>query len=438
MLLTQRQLLQPQLRERRGGSCAPRGRVRLVARCGPPSAPVNKGFSLLEWSNKVLPQGQLVGGVKEGWRLAWAAMMREMAPQSRDGAYQRPQYAFGGKIGDPAFPAEAGRYHLYLGNACPWCHRVAIAAVLRGHFRPASFTSGSSSAPANGDPKAGAKAGPGGGLAVSYTRLEDDPTRARRGGWVLSAADPDPLFGAADLWQVYDTLQPGFRGRCTAPFLVDRAVRAAVCNESADIVRSMDGLHGPWATDVVLRPPGLEAQIDDLNARIYSAINNGVYRSGFATTQAAYDAVQAELWSALDEMEARLQKSRFLLGDKITESDVWLLPTVSRLDAMYGPLFKCGRRRVFAGRDGAGGDYPALAGWVRDMWGVEVPGSAVQIRDTLDLDAARRSYHTSLFPLNPGGIVAAGPTAADLRLDAASGRGGGGLEEVCHSRGSGR
>ncbi|KAG2434518.1 hypothetical protein HYH02_012185 [Chlamydomonas schloesseri] len=461
--------------------CARRRGVRMMTVCAlPPPNPsgLSKGFSLLEWTNQVLPQGQLVSGVKEGWKLAWAAMMRELAPQSKDGSYTRPGYAFGGRLGEAQFPAEAGRYHLYLGNACPWCHRVALAAVLRGWFRP-STQAQTQQAAAGAGSGAVAAAGVGGPLLpraplISFTRLEDDPTRARRGGWVFGAADPDPVFGAADLWQVYDTVSPGFRGRCTAPLLVDRAARAAVCNESADIVRGLDAAHLPGATTAVqLRPPALAAQIDVLNARIYSAINNGVYRSGFATTQAAYDAVQAELWGALDEMEARLGASRFLLGDRLTESDVWLFPTIVRLDAMYGPLFKCSRRRIFgnsspaavarhsghagaaavarhsghagaaavasgagAAAGGCGGDYPNLAGWARDIWQLQVPGSLVQISDTFDLDAARRSYFTSLFPLNPGGIVPAGPTAADLQLGGrAPGRGSSSaLEDVCHMR----
>eukprot|EP00198_Chlamydomonas_reinhardtii_P009687 XP_001699024.1 predicted protein [Chlamydomonas reinhardtii] len=261
---------------------------RVVCALPPPSNPTGlaKGFSLLEWTNQVLPQGQLVSGVKEGWKMAWMAMMRELAPQSKDGAYTRPTYAFGGRLGEAEFPAEAGRYHLYL-------------------------------------------------------------------GWVFGAADPDP---------VYDTVSPGFRGRCTAPLLVDRSKRAAVCNESADIVRGLDAANLPGATTAVqLRPPALAAQIDVLNAR-------------------------AELWGALDEMEGRLSASRFLLGDKLTECDVWLFPTI--------------------------------------------------ISDTLDLDAARRSYFSSLFPLNPGGIVPAGPTAADLQLGSrAPGRGGSSvLEEVSWSR----
>ncbi|EFJ52989.1 hypothetical protein VOLCADRAFT_85800 [Volvox carteri f. nagariensis] len=238
--------------------------------------------------------------------------------------------------------------------------------------------------------------------------------------------------------QVYDICQPGFRGRCTAPLMVDRVRRVAVCNESSEIVRSLDEMHLPGCTDVQLRPRHLTSQIDELNAKIYSSINNGVYRSGFATTQEAYDAVQAELWSTLDEMESRLSSHRFLLGDRLTESDVWLFPTVVRLDSVYGPLFKCCRRRIFgAAGGGREGDYPALAAWARDIWQIKVPGSSLQVSGTVDLDAARVSYFKNLFPLNPGGIVPAGPTAADLQLEQPAGRGCSALQGVCYPRDTG-
>ncbi|GLI65971.1 hypothetical protein VaNZ11_009657 [Volvox africanus] len=409
-----------------------------------PESGIRKGTSLLEWTNKILPQGQLVNGVRQGWRLAWLAMMQELAPQTAKGQYSRPQYAFNGHIGDAQFPSESGRYHLYLGNACPWCHRVALAAVLRGHLVAPTATvlpqQQRRQLPQRPQPL----------QHVTLTRLEDNPTRARRGGWVFTAADPDPVFRAVDLWEVYDTCQPGFRGRCTAPLMVDRVRRVEVCNESAEIVRSLDEMHLLGCTDVQLRPKHLAAQIDELNAKIYSAINNGVYSSGFATTQEAYETVQAEFWSALDEMEARLKSSRFLLGERLTESDVWLFPTIVRLDAVYGPLFKCCRRRIFGaaspsgavsgggGGFGGAGDYPALAAWARDIWQIKVPGSRLQISDTLDLDAARSSYFRNLFPLNPGGIVAAGPTAADLRLqDLPAGRGSTALQDMCYPRDSG-
>lgn len=369
--------------------------------------PVDKGFALLEKAGKLFPQGQLVNAVKVGWRLAWQLMVRELAPQTKDGQYSRPQNAFDEVIGSDEFPVESSRYLVYVGNACPWCHRVLLALALRG-------------------------------LAVRHVavvRLEDDPTRARRGGWVFSKSSPDPVFGAADLWEVYDRLSPGYKGRCTAPLLVDARRGAPVCNESADILRMVNDMHLPGCSPVDLRPPLLSKAIDELNAVIYKFINNGVYRCGFATTQAAYDEAQAELWGAMDVMEGRLAASRFLHGDRFTESDLILFPTVLRMDVAYGPLFKCNRRRIFgAGVKAPYGDYPNLAAWARDIYQLALPVSMMSVRDTVDLDGCRRSYFGNLFPLNPSGIVPSGPTAADLRLDLPAGRGGPAMEQWAHLR----
>ncbi|MEW5299857.1 MAG: hypothetical protein WDW36_002831 [Sanguina aurantia] len=348
----------------------------------------SKGFSILEITNKLLPQGVLVQGVKLGWRSAWQLMVRELAPQSKTGAYVRPKYSFDGRIGDAAFPAASGRYHLYLGNACGWCHRVLLTLVLRG-------------------------------LAghVSVSQLTDDAEKARRGGWVFDAQNPDPVFGAQDLWEVYDTASPGFRGRCTAPLLLDKQTRRIVCNESSDILRMLNRLQLPGATHVDLYPEALHGQIDELNDMIYEDINNGVYRSGFATTQAAYDDAQTGLYRALGEVEARLSKTRFLLGDKCTECDVRLYPTIARFDAVYATIFKCSRKRI--------SDYPHLTIWLKDMY-------QIKVSDTLDVDAARRSYSTNLFPLNPSGIIPSGPTAADLHLDDPVQRGSRELTDMFH------
>ncbi|KAF5839548.1 glutathione S-transferase [Dunaliella salina] len=180
----------------------------------------------------------------------------------------------------------------------------------------------------------------------------------------------------------------------------------------------------PGSTSVDLYPGHLRGQIDELNDKIYRSVNNGVYRSGFSTSQQAYDAVQREMFSTLDELEARLSQSRFLLGDRLTEADIRLLPTISRFDAVYASIFKCNKKRIM--------DYPNLSAWLRDMWQVEVDGSSLQVRDTLDIDAARHSYHSSLFPLNPSGIVPYGPTQADLDLEKPHGRGSSNkLEDVC-------
>ena len=247
-----------------------------------------------------MPQGLLVKGVKAAWRVQWELFMRELAPQSAGGSYSRPAYTFRGQIGDPDFPAEPGRYHVFVGNPCPWCHRVLLALAVLG-LTP----------------------------AVSFSMLVDDPERASRGGWVFEGRDP--LFGCRDLRQaagmgvagggkpagetwptgspcpchihgqnviqiaacaplpcreVYTLLSPGFVGRCTAPLLVDTKARKIVCNESSLILRSLAGLRG-WlgGTRVDLRPPELVADIDAWNDRLYEGLNNAVYRAGFATTQ---------------------------------------------------------------------------------------------------------------------------------------------------------
>eukprot|EP00199_Chlamydomonas_sp_CCMP681_P002098 CAMPEP_0119108678 /NCGR_PEP_ID=MMETSP1180-20130426/15599_1 /TAXON_ID=3052 ORGANISM="Chlamydomonas cf sp, Strain CCMP681" /NCGR_SAMPLE_ID=MMETSP1180 /ASSEMBLY_ACC=CAM_ASM_000741 /LENGTH=403 /DNA_ID=CAMNT_0007094323 /DNA_START=93 /DNA_END=1304 /DNA_ORIENTATION=- len=353
-----------------------------------PTPGVDKGFSILTWTGKLLPQSLLVSGVKESWRLAWQTLVKELAPQDKTGAYVRPSYAMElkGHAGDAKYPAESGRYHVYVGNACPWCHRVLLVLVLRGLLRRSS----------SGSPH------------VSFTIMEDDPTRARRGGWVFGADNPDPVWGAQDLWEVYDKAVPGFQGRCTAPLLFDRKTKTLVSNESVDILRFFNELHVSGCIDVDLQPAHLAAEMDVLNEQIYRTVNNGVYASGFATSQQAYDGAQHALYQTLDQLEERLGRHRFLLGDKITESDIRLLPTIARFDAVYAYTFKCTKHRI--------SDYPRLSAWLHEMWQLQVEGSSLQVSTTLDVDAARRSYAGNLFPLNPSGIIPAGPTAADLNL----------------------
>ncbi|KAL4457697.1 hypothetical protein ABPG75_012562 [Micractinium tetrahymenae] len=371
---------------------------------GPDGA--KKGLGVLEWTGAVVPQGLLVKTAKYGWRTAWKTLMTELAPQSKDGTYQRPQYSFQGRIGSPELPLEPGRqagYHLFVGNPCPWCHRVLLALAVCGLED-----------------------------IVSFSRAVDDPERASRGGWVFDGRDP--VFGCRDLREVYDLLSPRFAGRCTAPLLVDllsprfagrctapllvdKKAKKAVCNESAIITRNFAELaaQGSVGSGVDLYPPELRADIDRWNDRIYESVNNGVYKCGFATSQAGFQRAEAELFAALDELEAVLSRQRFVCGERFTEADLRLFPTIARYDSVYATLFKCSRRRV--------ADYPHLQAWMRDVHQLEVPGSRLQIRDCFDLEDARRSYYSQLFPLNPGGIVPSGPTAGDLGFDAPPGRG---------------
>ncbi|KAL6779675.1 hypothetical protein ACKKBG_A13255 [Auxenochlorella protothecoides x Auxenochlorella symbiontica] len=342
-----------------------RSRARNLTTCG--ATRPKKGLSILEWTGGVIPQGVLVSGVKAAWKAAWLTFMRELAPQDAEGAYVRPTYSFEGVLGSPDFPLETGRYRLYLGNPCPWCHRVGLALAARGLSDH-----------------------------VEVVHLLDDAERASRGGWVLRA--PDPVSGARDLRGVYDSLSPRYRGRCTAPLLVDLAARRIVCNESSLIVRSLNALRLPGDSGVDLAPQHLLPEIERWNDRIQADINNGVYRCGFATTQAAYEAAEFSLHQALETVESALAASPFLCGAAATEADLRLLPTVQRFDAVYATLFRCGRRRIAH-------DYPAVDAWKARLLAAHVPGQALQLQDCYDQADAARSYYTQLFPLNPSGIV---------------------------------
>lgn len=418
----------PRVVSRRARPVRPPPRARVDVRASSSSrdddAP-NRGFGLLEWLGPVVPQGALVTGVKTGWREAHRAMVRELAPQSPEGAYVRPAYAFDGVIsptpgvaGAP-HPPEPDRYVAYVGNACPWCHRVTLTIALRGL-----------------------------GDVVRVVRMTDDAERASRGGWVFERGVPssrDPVFDAPDLRVVYDRatsgrpeFPDGYRGRCTAPLLLDAVSRRPVSNESADIVRMLDAADfqkqssanyrrvdpTPSSSETDDDPPGrvrlypahLAEEIDGWNARTYAGVNDGVYRCGFATGQAAYERAASKVASTLDELDARLATRRFLCGDKVTEADARLFPTIVRHDAVYATLFKCQKRRV--------ADLPNLSAWMRDVY--LLPGVA----ETVDVRGYLTSYFGQLFPLNPGGIVPTGPLEADLGLGQDPKRGGYSRHEV--------
>lgn len=323
-------------------------------------------------------EGILVKGVKFAWRSAWSFLVRELAPQDKTGMYVRPKYAFSHPMPSADFPLERGRYVLYVGNACPWCHRVLLALAARGLL--------------DSD-------------LIQVVRCLDDPERASRGGWYFDT--PEPFFGARDLREVYDAVSGGggYVGRCTAPLLVDVRQRRPVCNESADLVRMISALSAEAAggNDVDLYPPDLRADIDALNDTIYTGVNNAVYRSGFATTQGAYDAAQRDLWGTLRALDERLATRPFLLGDCVTEADLRLLPTVLRFDLVYHDFFRCTRYTIRA-------DFPHVQRWMMQLWG----WNAGLFQRTIDLEASRRSYYLNLFPINPSAIVPAGPTVEDL------------------------
>jgi putative glutathione S-transferase len=337
------------------------------------------GFRVLEWTGDLLPQGRLVSTAKFTWRQLWLAFMRELAPQSSDGGYQRPSYGFQGFIGSSEFPVEAGRYFLYLGNACPWCHRVAIAVALRNLSD-----------------------------SITVVKAVDDAEKASRGGWTFNV--PEPAFGAKDLREVYDACSGpgGYRGRCTAPLLVDGIARKIVCNESSLLVRALNAVQMPGSSNISLAPGHVLNEIDEWNQKIGEFVNNGVYKCGFATSQGAYDEAERRLMETLIDLDSHLAVQRFLCSDRyFTEADLRLLPTAVRFDAVYTTLFKCCRRRWK--------DFPHLQAWLLDCLSLPLPGGGT-VMDTVDLDECRRSYYSQLFPLNPGNIIPSGPTAEELQF----------------------
>ena len=341
---------------------------------------VDKGFNLLELAGgPFLPQGALVQTAKESWKFVWKRMMAELAPQDGAGNYQRPTYSFSSLDDLLDLGKNGGTYHLYYGNPCPWCQRAVLAVYWLGLHEE-----------------------------IGITRLEDNPTKASRGGWIFSDSERDRLFGGCrDLRQLYNTLSPGYTGRCTAPLLVDVTNRRIVSNESADIVRILNtSVHRERKDDEKrdLYPRELMPDIDATNKWVYTLLNNGVYRCGFATTQQAYNQASLDVRKGLERCNELLLKHDYLCGNRFTEADLRLLPTILRFDGAYAPLFKAG------GGHARIRDYPHLHAWLRRCW-QNYPDVLVP---SIDLADACESYYRQLFPLNPGGIVPYPPVSAKL------------------------
>ena len=280
---------------------------------------------------------------------------------SSGGRFVRQDSRFRSWIGqDPDYPPEAGRYHLYVSWACPWAHRTLIYRALKGLKDVIGVT------------------------VVDPLMLSN--------GWVI-APDADPVNHARFLWQVYAKADANYVGRVTVPVLWDRRRETIVNNESGEIIRMFDAW--PGAQGPLFRPPELASHIDALNAEIYPAVNNGVYRAGFATTQAAYEEAYQELFAMLDQIEHRLAGQSFLLGEQITEADWRLFTTLLRFDPVYHGHFKCNRNRL--------ADFPELWDYTRTLY--QVPGVA----ETVHFDHIKRHYYGSHRTINPTGVVAAGP-----------------------------
>ena len=277
------------------------------------------------------------------------------------GKFERPATLFRSRIERGGnFEPEAGRYHLYVSWACPWAHRTLIYRKLKG-LEDA--------------------------IGVTYV----DPLMLEN-GWTISEG-ADPIHHARFLWQVYAAADPHYSGRVSVPVLWDRKHATIVNNESAEIIRMLDAW--PGARGPLLRPPELAAEIDALNEAIYPAINNGVYRAGFATTQAAYDDAYDQVFAMLDRLEARLKTRSFLLGDQPTEADWRLFTTLIRFDAVYYGHFKCNRNRI--------AEFPELWDFTRTLY--QIPGVA----ETVRIDQIKTHYYGSHRMINPTGIIPKGP-----------------------------
>jgi putative glutathione S-transferase len=281
------------------------------------------------------------------------------------GAFERPATVFRRWItadGSSGFPAAAGRYHLFLALACPWCHRTLLFRLLKGLERV---------------------------ISVSFV----EPLMLQN-GWTFNP--PDPLTGARYSYEIYQRADPRYTGRASVPILWDKESRTIVSNESADIIRMLNSVFDAFTSEhTTYYPAALAAEIDAVNARVYDTVNNGVYKAGFATKQEPHERAVKALFETFDWLEARLATRRYLLGDRLTEADLRLFPTLARFDAVYYGHFKCNLRHLY--------DYPALWDYTRALY--QLSGVA----QTVDLQNFKTHYYGSQRSINPSGLVPLGP-----------------------------
>ncbi|KXF79906.1 glutathione S-transferase family protein [Enterovibrio coralii] len=306
--------------------------------------------------------GKLVEGV---WHDVW------YDTKSSNGKFVREDAGFrswvtatgdAGPSGEAGFSAESGRYHLYVSLACPWAHRTLIFRKLKGLEAHIDVS------------------------VVSPDMLEK--------GWQFD--EPEPLYGFNYMHQVYTKAKSDYTGRVTVPVLWDKKTETIVSNESSEIIRMFNSAFNDLTgnTDDYY-PEALQSVIDEWNDYVYPNINNGVYRSGFATTQEAYEEAYDNLFAALDKVDAHLATSRYLAGDKITEADWRLFTTLVRFDPVYVGHFKCNRQQI--------AQYDNLFGYLKELY--QVAGVA----DTVDMYHIKRHYYYSHATINPTRVVPKGP-----------------------------
>lgn len=282
---------------------------------------------------------------------------------SEEGQYKRLPSQFTNAIGDDNFPAENNRYHLYVSDACPWAHRALIVRKLK--------------------------------------KLEDvisvavvDPIMGEQ-GWGFEE-NKDTVNQAKHLYEIYLIADPKYTGKVTVPVLWDKKNKTIVSNESADIIKMLNHHFNEFGDPAVdLYPSSLRTEIDELNSFIYDNVNNGVYKAGFATTQAAYEQAVIGLFNALEKLEHRLEDRQFLIGEQLTLCDIRLFTTLIRFDPVYHGHFKCNMKRIV--------DYKNLSLFVKLIF------NNYGIEDTIHFENIKKHYYMSHVTINPNRIVPVGP-----------------------------
>ena len=312
--------------------------------------------------------GQLVDGV---WHDVWYDTGKS------GGAFERSTSSFRnwitadgspGPSGIGGFKAESGRYHLYVSYACPWAHRTMIFRQIKELADHISFD------------------------VVHPDMLSD--------GWTFATDDAgatgDRQFGLPFVRDIYLRADPNISGRVTVPILWDKQQNTIVSNESSEIIRMFNSaFNGLTGNDLDFYPPALQADIEPINGRIYDTFNNGVYRCGFSTTQAAYNAAVVPLFETLNWLEDHLASNRYLMGHQLTEADWRLFPTLARFDSVYHLHFKCNQKRII--------DYPNLWAYTRELYQYD------GISDTVNMQHTIRHYHYSHDTINPNRIIPINP-----------------------------
>lgn len=323
--------------------------------------------------------GQLVDGV---WHDVWYETKTSGGAFVRDSAKFRNWITADGSAGptgDAGFKAESGRYHLYISNACPWAHRTMVFRALKDLTNHID-------------------------VSVVHPDMLSN-------GWTFetdeNGANGDALFSLPFARDIYIKADPHVSGRVTVPILWDKHQNTIVSNESSEIIRMFNSAFDEITGNTQdFWPADHRDAIEDVNSRIYDTVNNGVYKSGFATTQTAYDAAVGPLFESLDWIEGILSQNRYLTGDAITEADWRLWTTLIRFDMVYHQHFKCNRKRII--------DYPNIWGFTRELY------QWAGVKQTVNMDHIVRHYHYSHETINPNRII---PTNPIIDFDAPHDRG---------------